>query len=431
MMYAPEGLEAGIAALAGEGVFTAILERAGAPRFRRRRNGFATLLHIILEQQVSIDAAAAMHRRLAGLCQPLAPAGFLALDDDTLRRCGFSRQKMGYARGLAEAVAGGRFDFPALERAPDDEVFAALTSLKGIGRWSAEIYLIFALGRPDVWPAADLGLQLAIGECLGLAERPGEPALREMGAVWQPWRSVAACLFWQSYLHKRRRAAPCCRPNCTRRVNSALSGGAPSVSPGSSPGSPPPPQAGRCNVGSSPAMRGRGTMRSMVEGAARQRRPEADEPSPLFGGSAGKALGLHAGGDDRTGTVASVLAHRIALDQADARALPIVLARGENILIDPTSGSIAASAMPRHSPWAEAVAAASAPAFVQFPGAAHPASNTAAMTQQLLIAGPAKRRDGPPAGRGSPASRPRRRSTRRRSRRPCADSRGTCGSPGP
>src|ERR1700720_2800217 len=114
---APIGLENGLRALAGEPVFAAILARAGAPRFRRRRNGFETLLHIILEQQVSIDAAAAMHRRLAGLCRPLAPAGFLALDDDTLRRCGFSRQKMGYARRLAELVAGGEFDFVRLARA--------------------------------------------------------------------------------------------------------------------------------------------------------------------------------------------------------------------------------------------------------------------------------------------------------------------------
>jgi DNA-3-methyladenine glycosylase II len=212
LIYAPEGLAEGIAALAGEGVFRAILERAGAPRFRRRINGFATLLHIILEQQVSIDAAAAMHRRLAGLCRPLAPEPFLALDDATLRRCGFSRQKTGYARGLAAAVMAGRIDFAALAAASDAEAFAALVALKGIGRWSAEIYMIFALGRADVWPAADLGLQLAVAECLGLAARPGEAALRELGAAWRPWRSVAACLFWQSYLAARGRTAPSLPP---------------------------------------------------------------------------------------------------------------------------------------------------------------------------------------------------------------------------
>src|SRR5438270_7061681 len=172
LIYAPQHLEKGVKALAGESVFRAILDRAGMPRFRRRRNGFATLLHIILEQQVSIDAAAAMHRRLVGLCRPLAPEPFLALDDATLRSCGFSRQKMGYARGLAAAVADASLDFAALAAASDAEAYATLVGLKGIGRWSAEIYLIFALGRADVWPAADLGLQLGVKECLGLAERP-------------------------------------------------------------------------------------------------------------------------------------------------------------------------------------------------------------------------------------------------------------------
>jgi DNA-3-methyladenine glycosylase II len=208
LIYAPQQLDEGIAALADEPVFRAILDRAGTPRFRRRRNGFATLLHIILEQQVSIDAAAAMHRRLSDICRPLAPEPFLALDDATLRRCGFSRQKMDYARRLSQAVVSGAFDFARLEAAADAAVLAELISLKGIGRWSAEIYLIFALGRNDVWPAADLGLQLAVADCLGLAERPGERQLREIGDAWAPWRSVAACLFWQSYLHARGRAAP-------------------------------------------------------------------------------------------------------------------------------------------------------------------------------------------------------------------------------
>jgi DNA-3-methyladenine glycosylase II len=224
LIYAPERLDTGIAALAGEPVFRAILERAGPPRFRRRINGFPTLLHIILEQQVSIDAAAAMHRRLAGICRPLSPERFLALDDPTLRACGFSRQKTGYARGLAEAVASGRFDFAALAAAPDEEARAALVAFKGIGRWSAEIYLIFALGRCDIWPAADLGLQLAVAECLGLGERPREAALREIGEAWRPWRSVASCLFWQSYLHARGRAAPQLAPELYAGFESDLAG---------------------------------------------------------------------------------------------------------------------------------------------------------------------------------------------------------------
>jgi DNA-3-methyladenine glycosylase II len=207
-IYAPHGLADGIAALAAEPVFAAILAEAGPPRFRRRRNGFATLLHIILEQQVSIDAAAAMHRRLSELCRPLTAVQFRALDDSTLRACGFSRQKMGYARGLADKVVAGAFDFATLAETDDESAGAALRSLKGIGRWSAEIYLIFALGRADIWPAADLGLQIAVGERLDLAARPAEAALRSLGEAWRPWRSVAACLFWQSYLHKRKRTPP-------------------------------------------------------------------------------------------------------------------------------------------------------------------------------------------------------------------------------
>jgi len=208
VIYAPHGLADGISALAAEPIFAAILKNAGPPRFRRRRNGFGTLLHIILEQQVSIDAAAKMYHRLVELCRPLAPATFLALDEATLRSCGFSRQKMGYARDLAAAVERGSFDFVRLAAAEDDAALADLLAIRGIGRWSAEIYLLFALGRTDVWPAADLGLQLAIAEQLGLGSRPTEVELRLRGEVWRPWRSVAACMFWQAYLHVRGRVAP-------------------------------------------------------------------------------------------------------------------------------------------------------------------------------------------------------------------------------
>jgi DNA-3-methyladenine glycosylase II len=207
-LYAPQGLAHGISVLTAEPLFGQILQRAGPPQFRQRRNGFGTLLHIILEQQVSIDAAAAMYHRLVGLCRPLGPTTFLALDEATLRACGFSRQKMGYARDLAAAVDRGSFDFTRLAASEDDTALAALLAVRGIGRWSAEIYLLFALGRPDVWPAADLGLQVAIGEELGLGAHPGELELRRRGEAWRPWRSVAACLFWQSYLHARGRTAP-------------------------------------------------------------------------------------------------------------------------------------------------------------------------------------------------------------------------------
>ncbi|MBV9555284.1 MAG: DNA-3-methyladenine glycosylase 2 family protein [Alphaproteobacteria bacterium] len=201
-------MQRGIAALAGEPVFAAILERAGSPRFRRRRNGFETLLHIILEQQVSIDAAAAMFRRLHGLLGEVTPATFLTVGEADLRRCGFSRQKASYGRALAERVASGELDFARLSETADDEAAAQLISLKGIGRWSAEVYMIFALGRDDIWPAADLGLQFGVASELGVGTRIGEKELRDLGARWRPWRSTAACLFWQSYLHARKRTAP-------------------------------------------------------------------------------------------------------------------------------------------------------------------------------------------------------------------------------
>jgi DNA-3-methyladenine glycosylase II len=208
LIYAPHGLAEGILALGAEPVFAEILKRAGTPQFRRRRNEFGTLLHIILEQQVSIDAAAAMHRRLVTLCHPLTPKAYLALDDATLRSCGFSRQKMGYARDLAEMVDSGKFDFARLGAADDEAALAELLSIRGIGRWSAEVYLLFALGRPNIWPAGDLGLQLAIGDHLRLGVRPDEAETRRLGEAWRPWRSVATCLFWQSYLHARGRTAP-------------------------------------------------------------------------------------------------------------------------------------------------------------------------------------------------------------------------------
>ncbi len=206
--YVPTGLDEGIRCLSPLSPFAEILATAGAPRFRRRRNSFASLLHTILGQQVSIDAAAAMFLRLSECCRPLAPEPFLALDAGSLRSCGFTRQKMGYARDLARLVLCGRFDFARLEEESDEEALSSLLALKGIGLWSAEIYLLFCLGRPDIWPASDLGLQIAAGESLRLAARPDEHGLRRLGEAWRPWRSVAACLFWQSYLHARRRQSP-------------------------------------------------------------------------------------------------------------------------------------------------------------------------------------------------------------------------------
>ncbi len=199
----PSGLAEGIAVLtARDPDFCRIVATAGTPRFPRRRPGFGTLLHIILEQQVSVEAARAMYARLRKHCRWVTPERFLALDDDTLRRCGFSRQKMAYGRHLAMAIRDGGFDPKALARHDDETAMAELVKLKGIGRWSAEVYLLFALSRPDIWPADDLGLQLAVQWLKGLDQRPSGSTLRALAEPWRPWRAVAACLLWQFYLHR-------------------------------------------------------------------------------------------------------------------------------------------------------------------------------------------------------------------------------------
>jgi DNA-3-methyladenine glycosylase II len=149
-----------------------------------------------------------MFGRLQAAVPALTPENFIGLDDALLRSCGFSRQKTGYARGLAEAIIAGRFDPARLASLGDEEAIAELTRFKGFGRWSAEVYLLFSLGRPDIWPADDIGLRIAVQELTARSTRPTGAELRSMAEPWRPWRSVAACLLWQSYLHARRRPAP-------------------------------------------------------------------------------------------------------------------------------------------------------------------------------------------------------------------------------
>lgn len=202
----PLGLDEGIAMLTRcDPDFARILAIAGVPRFARRPAGFGTLLHIILEQQVSVAAAAAMWAKLAAYCVPLTPERFLTLDDTTLKACGFSRQKMAYGRHLAAAIRDGRFDPESVAEADDEAAITVLIKLDGIGRWSAEVYLLFALARPDIWPAGDLGLQLGVQWLKELDSRPSANALRALAEPWRPWRAVAACLLWQFYLHRLNR----------------------------------------------------------------------------------------------------------------------------------------------------------------------------------------------------------------------------------
>ena len=185
-----------------EPVFAVILARLGPPPLWDRPPGFATLVHIILEQQVSLASARAAFERLKAALPGLDPASFLSLEDAQLLAIGFSRQKAGYCRGLARAVLAGQVDLDGLEGMEDDQVRSMLVALKGIGPWTAEIYLLMALLRPDVWPRGDLALASAAREAFELPALPGYPALAEMAEAWKPHRAVAARMLWQLYLSR-------------------------------------------------------------------------------------------------------------------------------------------------------------------------------------------------------------------------------------
>ncbi len=178
----------------------------GAPPLWDREPGFPTLLRIILEQQVSLASAKAAFDRLLALASvptpasPLTPERFLELDDVTLKAAGFSRQKTRYGRELAAAVRSGALDLDGLSALDDESVVAALTQVVGIGRWTADIYLLMALCRPDAWPAGDLALAVAARHALVLPTAPSPSELAALGELWRPWRAVAARVLWHFYL---------------------------------------------------------------------------------------------------------------------------------------------------------------------------------------------------------------------------------------
>lgn len=183
----------------------AIVERFGRPRLWRREPGFATLVLLILEQQVSLASAKAAYDRLANVVPVVGPAEVLALDDETLRRVGFSRQKTRYVRALATAIVEGQLDLDALPSLGDAEVRRDLVAVPGIGPWTADVYMLACLGRPDLWPVGDVALQTAAQRALGLERRPSAAELDEIGGRWGPHRSVAAQLLWHLYLGERHR----------------------------------------------------------------------------------------------------------------------------------------------------------------------------------------------------------------------------------
>lgn len=179
--------------------FARALTQVGYPEPRIRSTGYQTLLRTIVGQQVSVAAAASVWNKLeAEVGEAMHPHQLLARDFDALRACGLSRQKQGYARSLCELVVAGELDFAAL---PDDdeEAIEQLTRIKGIGRWSAEIYLLFAEGRPDIWPAGDLAVQAGLAKLLDLDARPDERATRTHAEPWRPYRGAAAIFTWHCY----------------------------------------------------------------------------------------------------------------------------------------------------------------------------------------------------------------------------------------
>ena len=200
MVLTPQSLNASLDALAGiEPAFATALQRAGYPEPRIRDRGYATLLRTIIGQQVSVAAAASIWNKLEAQVGDLTdPANIANASDEDLRTAGLSRQKASYARSLADEVTSGRLDFAALST-DDEEAIAQLIKIKGIGRWSAEIYLLFAEGRPDIWPAGDLAVQIEIGRILGHEERPSEKLMRELAEKWRPHRGAAAILAWHHY----------------------------------------------------------------------------------------------------------------------------------------------------------------------------------------------------------------------------------------
>ncbi len=184
----------------------AIVDRYGPPPMWDRAPGFATLLQIILEQQVSLASAQAAFDRLREATDPLSPGRFLALTDAELLAIGFSRQKARYGRALASAMETGALELEALDDLDDRTAQERLVAVPGVGPWTAAIYLLMALRRPDLWPVGDIALAQAVADVKGLAVRPDPLEMSRLGEAWRPWRSVAARLFWHDYLSRRGRS---------------------------------------------------------------------------------------------------------------------------------------------------------------------------------------------------------------------------------
>lgn len=182
--------------------------RVGGPVLRdfTRPSGFVGLLRIIMEQQLSTQVALALWRKLEERVAAITPDSYLALDEATLKACGFSGRKIEYGRILADSIASGRLDLDAVHAMEDEAAIEALVALKGIGRWSAEIYLMTSLGRTDIWPVDDLAIMLGVQRLKGWEERPSRTELLAVAEPWRPYRSLAAKLVWHHYVALQQQA---------------------------------------------------------------------------------------------------------------------------------------------------------------------------------------------------------------------------------
>jgi len=187
-----------------EAAFQKVVDAYGNPPMWEREGGFASLLFIIIEQQVSLESARSTYEKLEARLGTITPESFLSLDDNEQRTLTMSRQKTRYGRILAQAVLDGELDFDKLPKLSDQEVYDKLTSLTGIGTWTANVYLLQVLLRPDIWPKGDVALTAAYRDLLNV-ERPTQDELEEIAVAWQPWRSVASRLLWHYYLCERGR----------------------------------------------------------------------------------------------------------------------------------------------------------------------------------------------------------------------------------
>ncbi len=177
-----------------------VVSKFGPPPLWKREEGFKTLIYIILEQQVSLASAKAAYEKLLKKIRSISPVNFLKISDAELKLIGFSRQKTSYSRNLAEAIITERLNLTELSDLNDVQAKEQLMNIKGIGPWTADIYLLMALGRPDIWPNGDVALASAVQKLKGVAFRPSFEELNRMSLKWKPWRAVAARILWHYYL---------------------------------------------------------------------------------------------------------------------------------------------------------------------------------------------------------------------------------------